>query len=472
MQGSKKFWVGVFIVGGVLLFCVGLFIIGSSQQMFQGHFHAYTDYKSIDTLTQGARVRVSGMDAGQVTGIDVPQAPTGQFRLHLEIDSKFHGLVRENSVTTIETSGMVGSKYVDVKMGTVNSPECNDCTLKSQEAGGMQALMKEGAGLVKQVQSTISDVQHHADSAIDNFSSIATNVNQMIDHEKRNVNAITTNAAHLTGNANAIAIDLRQGRGTAGKLLTDPTMASNVESTIANAKQTSANVEKASENVQSMVANVQQQDLPDVHATIANAKDMSSQLDQAVGTFLSKGNSNGGENTAEAMRDTVQNARQAAGNLADDTEAIKHNFFLRGFFKRRGYFNLSDITRSQYPGTEFVRKPTVRVWVPDTGLFSIGPDGSQQLTDQGKNLIDQNMSDLVPFLPRNPIMVEGYAKMGQPDQRYVASRDRAVAVRDYLESRFHLSSKVVGIMPMGDHPPQGSGKQEWNGVALVLVKSK
>jgi phospholipid/cholesterol/gamma-HCH transport system substrate-binding protein len=247
-------------------------------------------------------------------------------------------------------------------------------------------------------------------------------------------------------------------------------MASNVETTISNAKQTSANVEKASENVQTMIANVQQKDMPDVHATLENAKNISSQLDQATGTFLSAGNSN--EKTAVALRDSVQQAQQAMGNLADDTEAIKHNFFLRGFFHRRGFFNLSDITRTEYVSTEFVKKPTVRVWVPDTGLFTFGPDGTQQLTTQGKTLLDANMSDLVPYLPRNPVMIEGYAELGEPDQRYIASRDRAVAVRTYLQSRFHLNSKLVGIMPMGNHPPDKTGKQQWNGVALVLVRSR
>jgi phospholipid/cholesterol/gamma-HCH transport system substrate-binding protein len=470
MAGSKQLWVGIFIVGGVLLFCVGLFIIGSSQQLFHGHFHAYTEFQSLDTLTKGAKVRVSGMDAGQVTGIDVPNSPSSEFRLDLQIDKKFQSLVRENSVTTIETSGMVGSKYVDIKTGTEQSPECHRCNLPSQAPFDMSALMKQGAGLVKTVQSTIQDVQKHANSAIDNFSSVATNVNGVVNHEQRTVHTIAANTAHLTGNANAIALDIRQGHGTAGKLLTDETMSSNVETTISNAKQTSANVEKSSEDVQAMISNVQKQDMPDVHATVQNAKDMSSQLDQAVGTLLATGNKN--ENTAEALRDTVQNARQATGNLADDTEAIKHNFFLRGFFRRRGYFNLSDITRTEYPATDFVKKPTVRVWVPDTGLFTIAPDGTQQLTDEGKHLLDGNMSDLAPYLPRNPIMVEGYAELGQPDQQYIASRQRAVAVRAYLQNRFHLNSKVVGVMPMGDHPPEPTGKQQWNGVALVLVKSR
>ena len=470
MKGSKTIWVGIFIAGGILLFGLGLFIIGSSQQMFQGHFHAYTDFKSIDTLTKGAKVRVSGADAGQVTDIDVPGTPSSQFRLHLEIDEKFHHVVRQNSVTTIETAGMVGEKYVDIAIGSENSPECNQCMLPSQAPVDMGALMKQGAGLVKQVQGTIQDVQHHADSAIDNFSSIATNVNHVIDHEQNKIDTIANNTAHLTGSANAIAVDIQQGRGTAGKLLTDEAMASNVESTIANAKQTSANLEQSSKSVQSMISNVQQQDIPDVHATLQNAKDMSNQLDQAVGTFLATSNKN--ENTAEALRAAVQNTSEATGNLADDTEAIKHNFFLRGFFKRRGYFNLGEITRTEYVGTPFVKKPTVRVWLPDTGLFIIAPDGTQQLTDQGKQLLDENMSDLVPYLPRNPIMVEGYAELGQPDQRYIASRERAIAVRAYLESRFHLNSKIVGIMPMGNHPPEQTGKPQWSGVALVLVKSR
>jgi phospholipid/cholesterol/gamma-HCH transport system substrate-binding protein len=470
MAGSKKLWVGVFLVGGVLLFCAGLFIIGSSQQLFHGHFHVYTQFKAVDTLTKGARVRVSGMDAGQVTAIDVPNSPASEFRLALEIDQKFKPLVRENSVATIETAGMVGSKYVDIKVGTDESPECNHCTLPSEAPFDMGALMKQGAGLVKSVQSTIQDVQKHTDSAIDNFSSVASNVNHVITGVQGNVDRIAANAAQLSANANAISVGIRQGRGTAGKLLTDEKMASNVEATISNAKQTSANIEKASENVQTMVADVQQKDLPDVHATLQNAKAMSSQLNQGVGEFLSAGNSN--EQTADALRDTVQQARQAMGNLADDTEAIKHNFFLRGFFHRRGFYNLSDITRTEYVSTEFVKKPTVRVWVPDTGLFTFGPDGTQQLTVQGKSLLDENMSDLVPYLPRNPMMVEGYAELGEPDQRYIASRDRAVAVRSYLQSRFHLNSKLVGVMPMGNHPPNTTGKQQWNGIALVLVRSR
>jgi hypothetical protein len=34
--------------------------------------------------------------------------------------------------------------------------------------------------------------------------------------------------------------------------------------------------------------------------------------------------------------------------MAEDTEALKHNFFLRGFFRRRGYYNLTHIPSDSY----------------------------------------------------------------------------------------------------------------------------
>ena len=64
---KKKTIVGIFLVGGVLLFAVGLFLIGNSQQLFPRHFEIYTEFNKLATLQPGAKVRVSGMDAGEVS---------------------------------------------------------------------------------------------------------------------------------------------------------------------------------------------------------------------------------------------------------------------------------------------------------------------------------------------------------------------------------------------------------------------
>jgi len=100
-----------------------------------------------------------------------------------------------------------------------------------------------------------------------------------------------------------------------------------------------------------------------------------------------------------------------------------------------------------------VKKPRARVWIAAAGLFKRQPNGEQALSSEGSAILDQNMAEVVSYLPNNPIMVEGYSEEGGPDQRYLSSKQRAAEARDYLESRYQLNPKLVGIMPLGDRPP-------------------
>jgi hypothetical protein len=49
------------------------------------------------------------------------------------------------------------------------------------------------------------------------------------------------------------------------------------------------------------------------------------------------------------MRSTLTQAREATADLADNMEAMKRNFLLRGFFNRRGYYDLDSISPEDVP---------------------------------------------------------------------------------------------------------------------------
>lgn len=461
---SRTVKVGIFVVGGVVLFCVGLFLVGSRANLFGNRYTIYADFNNIDTLQKGAKVRVGGMDAGELTGIQIPSSPSAKFRLKLEVEKKFQPIIRHDSTATLETEGMVGNVYVNIKKGGANSPVCRPgCVLPSQETVSMGQVMQEGSALAGSIQSTINDLHHRADGVMQNLTSATGHADQMIQKVQPNV-------VHLTSNANAIVAGIRQGHGTVGKLLTDKTMAANVSQTIANVKDTSANAKKASGKVNTMMAQVEQKDLPKVHQTVANADAATQKINKAVGQLLSPGKNK--KSTAVEIRETLDQADRTTANLADDTEAVKHNFFLRGFFHRRGFYSFNTMTPTKYAASRFVKKPAARVWVPAAGVFSIGPDNAQALTNAGKAILDHAMSGLTPYLPNNPVVVEGYSTSGPPSQQYLASRQRAILVSEYLQKHFHLNPKWVGVMPFSAHPPTGAGKTIWNGVCLVLVVSK
>lgn len=472
MKKSRGAKVGIFIIIGVLLFAAGLFEIGNRNQVFQHHYTVYVDFANIDTITSGARVRVSGMNAGQVENVAIPKDPSSKFRLKLDVDDKFRNIIRENSIATIETEGMVGNKFVNIAKGTNASPDCQPgCTLQTQEPFEISDLLKQGKSLVQTVQGTINDVQHHADTAIDNFAKVGSNVDGMVTSVRGKVQTIASNGAQITGRVNAIVASVQQGKGTVGKLLSDPQMASDVQTTVAQAKQTTTNIEQASAKAKDMVDQFDKQKIPqEVHQTIANAEDTTQQIKSAVTDFLAAAPD--GTNTADSLKQTIVDAHRATRNLASDTEAVKHNFFLRGFFHRRGFYNLTQLNRKEYESSEFVKHANKRIWLNAENLFTTSPSGTQELTLDGRATIDHALSEIADNLANNPIMVEGYADGGSPEQQYLASTQRAQDVKDYLESRFKLSPDLVGTIPLENKPPEATGLQVWSGVCLSLVVSK
>src|SRR5215471_2271965 len=100
---NKNFSVGLFVIGGLALFGAGLFLIGDRRQAFGEHMEYYSEFINLAGLSNGAKVRVGGMDAGEVLAIGIPDTPSSRFRVKFRINAKLRGLVRADSVVTIET---------------------------------------------------------------------------------------------------------------------------------------------------------------------------------------------------------------------------------------------------------------------------------------------------------------------------------------------------------------------------------
>lgn len=207
----------------------------------------------------------------------------------------------------------------------------------------------------------------------------------------------------------------------------------------------------------------------EVQQTVANAEDTTQQIKGAVSGFLSAGPGN--EKPADDLRATVQDAHRATRNLAAETSAIKHNFFLRGFFHRRGFYTLT-LNRKEYDASDFVKNSSKRIWLSAENMFTASANGKQQLTEEGRSELENALSEVADNLPNNPIMIEGYAESGSPTQQYLASLQRAEDVKQYLQSRFHLNPDLVGTIALEDKPPQATGLRVWSGVCLSLVISR
>jgi phospholipid/cholesterol/gamma-HCH transport system substrate-binding protein len=444
--------VGVFVLSAVLLFSVGLFLIGNRQKAFVHHVDFFTYLNDVNGISPGSKVRVSGFEAGQVTGLDLPDLPSDKFRLRLHVDSKLHRLIRDDSFVTVESDGLVGDKFLMIHEGTDQAPEAaSGTTLPSKEPIELAAVIEKATGVMDQANATIGDIRTKVDGTLD---------------------AITT----TVNDTNGIVTGIRSGKGTVGMLLNDQQTATAAKSAVGNVQQAAANLNQVTVQAKQVMADLQSRDLfGKAEATLNNAKDASRHLSRAseqVSLTLTDalGPDRSGENAGQNIRETLSNVNLATANMADDTEALKHEFFFRGFFKKRGYYSLKELTPDQYRSNSYFNsQKNRRAWLNAADAFGKDSNGNEVLSAEGKQEIDQVIDTTKDSVIDQPIIVEGYSNQASAATEMATAWSRSLIIAHYLEKRFHLSAKNIGVIPLNATAPPSSGKDSWDGACIVLL---
>jgi phospholipid/cholesterol/gamma-HCH transport system substrate-binding protein len=439
--------VGAFVLGGLVLFTVGLFMIGDRQMAFAKKFTIYTEFKKITGLQPGAIVRVSGAKAGAITLIVPPDGPSGKFRVELEITEELHPLVRTDSIATIETEGLVGGSYLGVGTGSDKAPAAPaKSTIPSKEPFEISDLMQQMGDTIAKVNLTIDEMKGDVQRAVVSIADTVDNANQLITDVSDDVKKMATAGGKISEDAARISQALRSGKGTIGKLLNDDEFYQRATAIAKQAEQ---------------IAN-------DTRRVVEQAK-------KALDDFQSKGGPV--QNVTASLKETMDGARLAITGFAENMEALKRSFLVRGFFNNRGFFNLASISPAEYRAGALTRKGarrTVRIWLGAPVLFEPDPErpDAERLTDDGKARLDSAMATFLERLPSAVLIVEGYAQKGSKDEQYLQSRLRASTARSYLIGRFQLDPAMTGIMPLGRDSEGSPDGVPWEGIALAVFQEK
>ncbi len=432
--------VGAFVVGGLLLFAVGLFLIGDRRMLFSDTFEVYAEFTQIAGLQNGAKVRVGGMDAGEVESIHIPPSPSAKFRVKLRVREDLHGLLRLDSVATIQNDGLVGNKFIQVDAGTDQSPPVPDRgTIQSREPFDLAETLQKMSDTIDLVTAMITDVKGGVDAALASFVTFATDAQALTRELGAEFKAITTSTRRVAADLEVVVDGVRSGRGSLGKFVNDDTLFLKVKSIAEQAEKAVTTLRGAAEDARGAIANFQGDKGPVAGIT---------------GQF----------------QQTLSNVRETFEDLAANAEALKRNFFFRGFFNRRGFFDLDTVPVEDYRqgALETEDRRVLRVWVSSAVLFEKDASGRERLTDDGKLRLDSAMAPFIKYPRDTPFVVEGYAEGVTSDARFLASRSRAQLVREYLQSRFALDGGYVGIMPLGNEAPGSPDNDKWEGVALAM----
>lgn len=438
-NNSRVAAVGLFVLMAGLLFALGLFMIGDRRALFARDFEIYTEFSRIGGIQKGAIVRVSGADAGEVEEIRVPRNPSERFRLKLRVLEDLRGLVRTDSVASIQTDGLVGNKFIQIEAGTDAAPQAPDgSTIQGSDLYDFTDLLAQASRTLQDINGVIDEVRGAINLALADVSKTTREANAIMHGLDREIQLLLENADVVVQDTGAIVRGIREGKGTAGKLVNDPEIYDRANALIAEARGVVAKVDEAAEQAKQLTTEMRSNTGP-VQGAIAD------------------------------LRRTLAGASEAMADLSENSEALKRNFFFRGFFERRGYFDLDDIPVEDYRkgALEGRDRRVARVWLSADVLFATDAEGREVLTDDGKVRVESAMSEFLKLPSDTPLVVEGYAAGATYDERFIASRRRAQLVRDYLVSRMQIDVSRMGVMAMGAEAPGSPAGQTWSGVGIA-----
>ncbi len=115
--------IGALVLAAIVLFVAFVLSVGRRSALFEGRYSLWTSFTSTEGLAVGAPVRLAGVTVGNVTRIGFsPDPKNRRIILTLSVEQRVQDRIREDSVASIGTIGLVGDKVLDITVGSIDRP--------------------------------------------------------------------------------------------------------------------------------------------------------------------------------------------------------------------------------------------------------------------------------------------------------------------------------------------------------------
>ena len=301
LEGAR---LGLFIFIGTVLIVISIFLLGSKENLFSRTIEIKTFFNQVEGLKNGAPVRLSGYDVGSVSQISLSEDTTGYVEVRMNINVALKHFIRIDSRATVETEGLVGKKIITITPGSPDMPEVvNGSIIQSKEPVNIGKIIEE----TESVMSYMKDLTKE-------FSEIFAKVNK--------------------------------GEGTVGKLVNDEqlyraavsitrTADRSLDSITLRLNQVSDFLISSGSNVDRVIKNVNfaVEDIQNIIKDVENGKGLLGMLvaDQKLSDSV--------RTLVNNLTQTSSEANLAALRLAENMEALKHNWLFKTYFEQRGYWD-------------------------------------------------------------------------------------------------------------------------------------
>ena len=308
---------GIFVLAGLLFLVLLLYMIGKNRSLFGATYVLKARFENVQGLVAGNNVRYAGIEAGTVRRVTILNDTT--IEVIMIIDDKMKDIIRKNAIVSIGTEGFVGNKVVNIVPVKQPAPLAleNDilATRKAVDTDEMlQTLFRTNndiATIASELKSTVQRV-NNSDALWNllNDNSIPQDLRSSIAR----IRVATTKAGDVTEKLDAIVADVKEGKGSAGMLLKDSSFAKNLNEAVMKIK-------TIGEETDSLVA--------DINKVVTEIREDANSGKGPLNAVLKD------SVMVAKLNASLDNIQKGTDGFNQNMEALKHNFLLRGYFRKQ-----------------------------------------------------------------------------------------------------------------------------------------
>jgi len=216
----------------------------------------------------------------------------------------------------------------------------------------------------------------------------------------------------------------------------------------------------------SAILDSSQQSILNVTDATAHLNAVSAKIDAGQGTVGALVNDkqlyNNLQQTTSTLNDTMVQAQAGVTDFKENMEALKHNFFLSGYFKKRGYEDSADLAANRIGG------------IPHGTPIKTFSYSAKDLFDGRTSAKLKNQKSLKAsgeFLAQNQfgvaVVVASTGMEGDTKQNQVLTEARAMVIREYLVENFGFEDSLLKTLGMGKQANGGPDK-DWGTIEILI----
>ncbi len=256
---STNLKVGIFVLIGLALLTMSIFLIGEDAHMWERKVYFVAPFTDVQGLKPGGPVRLGGVDIGNVMSVGYDRKGNDDHIIvKLAVIKEEARRVRHGALAKVSSKGLLGDKMIEITNPDPNAPPMLDGgELKVDESGDIMSQVNELSAQVKRTLGNIEnatkgfsdpkfgeDVRRSAEDLRVILDGIARSDGAMhrilldpaegdrLDKTVDNLNVSMTRLATLLGELDAVGAQVQSGPGIAHALIYDGDLSKNTAGTL------------------------------------------------------------------------------------------------------------------------------------------------------------------------------------------------------------------------------------------------